>query len=761
MSVGFPTDSNDSLEGSDVRDDLYEGLGGNDTLIATLGNDTINGGPGSDTLTYAEISGLSQGIVMRDVDLETRPYVQQVSLRGDLQYIYNVEGLIGTVWEDTLRGTVGNDILSGLSRNDTFYDSPGADTYWGGHGSDTVVITRHADDPVIVVNLLLERGWTGDATGDRYIGIENIKMISDAPGASFDVTNTRDDVANRFDGSAGDDIFRLVGGADQVSAIDTVNGGDGQDTVVFGFPLREAEITRTDADTVQVRYVGGNHRDFKTALLRDVEVVRFDDFRDRDLAPLVQEPVITGTNGPDRFYGTNATDSFRGLAGNDTLYGSVGNDTLDGGSGYDLVTFAISGGIQGILMREVNLDDMPYRMELTAFNAADGADQTLIGIEAITATSFDDRFFGTVGRDVQRGLGGTDSFYTSPGADTYDGGAGTKDSVVVRHASEGSFVSLTLGRGYGGEAQGDVYTGIERIYTDDPFGMTDMHFEGDAAANHLQGGGGDDTLRGLNGDDTLVGNGGVDTAIFDYVYDEAIITPRSAGQGISSESGYFVEHSYAGFGFGRDLVTGVEFLQFRNGTYDVVADQFTETGILINGTVGDDTLEATQYLDLMWGFAGNDVMMASAGPDKVDGGAGRDTLQAGNDGAAVHLSLLAGRGWAGETDGDRLIDIEDVFTFGGNDTIAGDHGDNLIVSGGGDDVVTGLAGDDIIDTGFGVDRVVFGFDRDQYSITSRDAFTTEAGISWQVEYIGPGTGDGTNIVTHAEVLQFADGDFIL
>lgn len=217
--------------------------------------------------------------------------------------------------------------------------------------------------------------------------------------------------------------------------------------------------------------------------------------------------------------------------------------------------------------------------------------------------------------------------------------------------------------------------------------------------------------------------------------------------------------TYVGAGStdGQDTIDNIETLQFRNGAFDIATEQFTAQSVVLLGTSGNDRLQGTQHEDLMLGLAGDDFLFASAGPDKVDGGAGYDTFAVGHDGAAVHLSLLARRGWTGEAEGDRLIDIENISTHGGNDTIAGSHGDNRLVSGDGNDVVAGQTGGDIIDTGAGLDRVVFGFNRDQCEITSRDAYSSQNGISWQVSYIG----DGTNVVTHAEVLQFADGDFIL
>ena len=71
----------------------------------------------------------------------------------------------------------------------------------------------------------------------------------------------------------------------------------------------------------------------------------------------------------------------------------------------------------------------------------------------------------------------------------------------------------------------------------------------------------------------------------------------------------------------------------------------------------------------------------------------------------------------------------------------------------GDDTIVGAGGDDYILAGFGTDVIVFSGNRDEYAIT-------QDGIRTEVEHLNDGV-DGTDIIGHAEVLRFADGDFVL
>jgi Ca2+-binding RTX toxin-like protein len=68
----------------------------------------------------------------------------------------------------------------------------------------------------------------------------------------------------------------------------------------------------------------------------------------------------------------------------------------------------------------------------------------------------------------------------------------------------GVTVRLWNGTGSGGDAEGDILSGIENLAGS----AFDDTLVGDAAGNHLRGGGGADALWGNDGDDTLEGGAG-------------------------------------------------------------------------------------------------------------------------------------------------------------------------------------------------------------------------------------------------------------
>ena len=126
---------------------------------------------------------------------------------------------------------------------------------------------------------------------------------------------------------------------------------------------------------------------------------------------------------------------------------------------------------------------------------------------------------------------------------------------------------------------------------------------------------------------------------------------------------------------------------------------------------------------------GDDTLMGGDGDDLLDGGGGDDTLrgQRGDD------TLLGGAGdddLGGAEGDDTLVggDGDDSLTGGsGDDTIDGGEGNDTVDAGSGDDDVDGGAGDDQITTGDGNDTVDGG-DGDDVIDTSGDAPLPDIGF---------------------------------
>ncbi|MTJ53227.1 tandem-95 repeat protein [Anabaena sp. UHCC 0253] len=121
---------------------------------------------------------------------------------------------------------------------------------------------------------------------------------------------------------------------------------------------------------------------------------------------------------------------------------------------------------------------------------------------------------------------------------------------------------------------------------------------------------------------------------------------------------------------------------------------------VINGTLGNDIINALNGDDNVFGNAGNDNLVGGNGDDILYGGAGNDQLYGGNSNDFLY----------GEAGNDRLEgdNGEDKLYGGdGNDSLFGGNGEDLLVGGAGNDFLNGGKQDDILTGGTGSDIFVF------------------------------------------------------
>jgi Ca2+-binding RTX toxin-like protein len=274
--------------------------------------------------------------------------------------------ILGGAGTDILDGGDGDDLLVGGFGNDYIRGGAGRDELDGGAGVDTAIYTESAAG--VSVDLVTGGGAGGNAQGDSLIGIENLI------GSTLADTLIGDFGANVLRGWTGDDVLRGEAGAD------TLNGEAGIDTAIY-----EEGAVGVTVNLTTGTGTGGNAQG---DVLLGIENIYGSQFND----------VLTGSAG---------ANVLRGFNGADVLRGAAGADTLDGGGGVDAVTYTESAA--GVTVR------------LDARTGVGGTAQgdTLLGIENVIGSQFNDILVGNAGANVLIGLNGKDTFVGNAGADRF------------------------------------------------------------------------------------------------------------------------------------------------------------------------------------------------------------------------------------------------------------------------------------------------------------------------------------------------------
>ena len=539
-------------------------IGGDDTLEGGLGDDVLDGGSGVDTATYAHASGAV-----------TVNLVAGTATGADgNDSLINVENVVGSAFNDTLVGNGGGNVIDGGDGLDTLAGFGGDDTLNGGAGSDTIFGNQGNDlinggdgndnmrggtgddvidggagfnlagyfatpsDPIaagVTVDLNLQgsaqatgqgsdtlvniQGLAGTQFDDTLIGDNNINLLIQA-GAGVGAPGGNDQLF----GNGGDDLL-IVGSGNVL-----LNGGTGTDTASFA----AVGATLLNGVTVSLSLQGAA----QSTGSGNMTLVGIENLSGTGLADTLTGDsgtnLLCGAGGDDTLVGGAGNDTLLGdaiftafnpldgtlqtpglfadasvftgqVAGNDLLEGGLGNDTLDGGAGIDTASYAhASAGVT------VNL----------ATGTSSGADDndTLVNIENLTGSAFNDTLTGNsgantldggAGADTIQGGAGDDLLIGGDGADSLDGGAGM-NTADYSDSSAAVTINLSSGKGSGGAATGDTLTNIQNV-TGSAF---NDKLTGNSSGNVLSGGSGNDQLNGGVGADTLFGGSGSDSFLF-------------------------------------------------------------------------------------------------------------------------------------------------------------------------------------------------------------------------------------------------------
>ncbi|MFD0915795.1 hypothetical protein ACFQ14_05185 [Pseudahrensia aquimaris] len=299
--------------GGDAEGDMLTGI---ENLIGSTSDDTftandqpnrLDGRAGSDTVSYENSSA---GVT---VDLTTGA-ASGGDAEGDT--LLRIENLIGSAHNDSLTGNVADNTLTGGAGNDSYYITDPGDTVIEnvGEGYDRV----YAD---------------GISTYTLGANVERLTFQD-----SGNHTATGNELANRFDGNAGNDTFILDAGGS-----DIFSGGQGQDT----FDAR-AGLLGIDIDLVTGSHGGDAAGDTFSSMevywgsnsAADVMVTgaaraKFYGFGGNDN--------LTGGATIDYLDGGTGNDTLNGMGADDGLRGFTGDDTLTGGAGRDYFQYVFAG----------------------------------------------------------------------------------------------------------------------------------------------------------------------------------------------------------------------------------------------------------------------------------------------------------------------------------------------------------------------------------------------------------------------------------
>lgn len=657
-----------------VADGFFSGSGGiwlgsEDRFIgnATV---TIEGGDGNDTIdgnrsTVASYRHADDSVtVTLAVDgsgtaQSTSGTVADTANVGLDTFTDGVSGIIGSAFGDTLTGEGG-----GVSTQ-RFYGLAGDDVIDGGVGSTRGTAEHRYDISGVTVDLAAGTAIDGWGDTDTLINIDR------AYGSAFDDSLTGNSDGNWLRGRQGNDFIDGAGGHDSADYRDDIDDGvfisDGLGGLINGIfvDLSGAENLNASAPGTAAAIDGWGNID----MLISIEGVRGSLFDDRIIGDAAINSIF-GLQGDDnldgggsnfdtvnyirdiddgndilnsqgvavngvivnlttgmatdgwgntdilanfeRISGSSFDDELIGDSGNNQLRGFDGSDRLIGNGGLDMVSYRsdIDDG-NDISDGAGNLIDGVF-VDLFSGLAIDGWGNfdTLVDIEQVQGSAFDDvligdsgnnLLWGRAGDDILDGLGGAFDevayFDDIDDGNDIDDGSGTLINGVLVNLETG-----TATDGWGGT---DTLLNVERVFGS----QFDDHITGDNANNNsLDGEQGNDTLSGLDGDDALWGeegndvliggrghdflNGGAGTDTADYSSDTASVTVDLSGQDTGPN---FVGTATDGAGF-TDTLTSIE-------------------NIIGSG-----------FADVLTGDSQDNVFLGGLGSDTIDGGAGSDTL---------------------------------------------------------------------------------------------------------------------------------------
>lgn len=354
------TGVHDSIAGDDGNDNLLGGPG-DDVMTGDGGNDALDGGPGADQLSgsslFGQIETATNTVVGGSGDDVLDPAAQTASANGgegsDLLVFVASTGadtLTATTEDGTLAAgssstsyqAIERFSIGGLGGNDVISTGSGNDFLFGGDGDDTLNAGGGNDQLFGGFGIDAANGQDGSDTL-QFVGTFGNDTLTLTPpngtlSAGSSTTNYTGIENGYLDGFFGDDTLTTGDGADLLNGNlgnDTLNAGAGDDRLLggdFGFPGSVSNTLNGGDGSDTMVFEGSNGSDTLNALTSDGSLsagARTDNFTS------IQNFEIRGFDGNDTISTGPGEDLLDGGIGNDTLNAGGGNDSLGIFSGSD------------------------------------------------------------------------------------------------------------------------------------------------------------------------------------------------------------------------------------------------------------------------------------------------------------------------------------------------------------------------------------------------------------------------------------------
>lgn len=386
VNLGTGTGSGGDAEGDQLSNinvvlgsqfgDVLTGDALTNFLEGGAGADQLDGGGAGEVPDFASYAGSTAGLTVSLAD----PSLNTGDAAGD-SYT-NIAGLLGTSFDDVLIGDAqDNFILDGtllyapymvFGQGDDWIDGgAGVDRIMTGAGNDTVVYD--ADD-----------GSIYDEGGRDPVGnYVNTFDTVDASSATSGVTISLEANYNGFDRIIGSSFADSLTGS---SADDVFEGGPDADSLNGGWGGSDTASYIGSAEAVMVSLAS------------------------------IDDPDGLGAGGDATGDSFTSIENLIGSVFDDGLYGNSDDNVLEGGAGGD------------VLVGNEGLDAASYIGSAAAVtvnlgtgtgSGGDATDDTLMLIENLIGSNFDDALTGDAGNNRIEGAGGADDMFGGAGRDAF------------------------------------------------------------------------------------------------------------------------------------------------------------------------------------------------------------------------------------------------------------------------------------------------------------------------------------------------------